>query len=116
MPNSNLEIYNRMFHLYDKKIHPVLKNYPKFERPAMVNDMRVCFLEYLTYVSRANRVKSKRLVYSQEAEAYLDKIKTLMMLSRNKKYIGKNFYEEISLELTEVSKMLAGYMRAINKR
>lgn len=113
---TGLEIYDRMYNLYSKRIHPVLKNYPKYERNAITNDIRVCFLEYLTYVSRANKVKSLRLRYSQEAEAYLSKIKTLMKFSCDKRFISKGFYEDISLELTEVGKMLAGYIRAINKR
>lgn len=112
---SNLEIYNRMFNLLNR-IYPALRNFPKSEKFALAQDIKNCFLNYLTYVSRADKVKSKRLVYSQEAEGYLQKIKTLMKLSFNRRYISKGFYKDISLELTEVSKMLSGYIRSINKR
>ena len=71
---TDLEIYIRMFNLL-KRIYPALRNYPKSEKHALAQDTKNCFYEYLTYVSRANNVKSKRLVYAQEAEAYLQKIK-----------------------------------------
>ncbi len=104
-----------MFNLLNR-IYPALKNFPKSEKYALTQDIKKCFLEYLTYVSRANKVKSKRLTYSQEAEAYLQKIKSLVKLSFRQHYISKGFYEDISLELTEVSKMLAGYMRSIGNK
>lgn len=90
-------------------------NYPKSEKYALAQDIKNCFLEYLTYIARADKVKSKRLIYAQEAEGYLQKIKTTIRLSFNRKYVSKGFYRDISLELTEISKMLSGYMRAINK-
>ena len=112
---TNLEIYLRMFNLL-KRIYPALKNYPKSEKYALAQDTKNCFYEYLNYISRANNVKSKRLVYSQEAEAYLQKIKLNIMLAYYLKYIGKGFYRDICLELTEVSKMLAGYIKSINRK
>ena len=104
-----------MFNLL-KRIYPALRNYPKSEKYALAQDTKNCFYEYLTYVSRANNVKSKRLVYAQEAEAYLQKIKLNIMLAYHLRYIGEGFYKDISLELTEISKMLAGYIRSINKK
>lgn len=101
-----------MFNLLDR-IYPALKNFPKSEKFCLTQDIKNCFLEYLTYISRANSVKSKRMTYAQEAEAYLHKIKSLMKLVHSQKYISTGFYKTISLELTEVSKMLAGYIRSI---
>lgn len=98
------------------RIYPALINFPKSEKYATTQDIKNCFLEYLTYVARANNVKSKRLIYSQEAEAYLQKIKTLMKLSYSRRYISKGFYTDISLELTEVSKMLSGYIKSTNNK
>ena len=74
-----------MFNLL-KRIYPALVNYPKAEKYALAQDTKNCFYEYLTYVSRANNVKSKRLVYAQEAEAYLQKIKLNIMLAYHHSY------------------------------
>lgn len=104
-----------MFNLL-KRIYPALVNYPKVERYALAQDTKNCIFQYLSYISRANNVKSKRMVYAQEAQGYLEDLKAKIMLAHYLKYIGKGFYKDISLELTEISKMLAGYIRSINKK
>lgn len=109
---TNLMLYNRMSNLLNR-IYPTLINFPKSEKFALTQDIKNCILEYLTYISKANSVKSMRLKYSQEAESYLIKTKTLLKLAYNLRYINEGFYKIISLELTEISKMLAGYMRSI---
>ncbi len=112
---TDLEIYIRMFNLL-KRIYPALINYPNSEKYALAQDTKNCIFGYLNYVSRANNVKSKRMIYAQEAQGYLEDLKAKIMLAYYLKYIGKGFYKDISLELTEISKMLAGYIRTINKR
>ena len=104
-----------MFALLNR-IYPALRNFPKSEKFALSQDIKIYFFRYLSYINRADKVKSKRLVYSQEAESSLQDIKTAMKLAFNQKYISKGFYNNVSLELTEISKMLAGYIRSINKK
>lgn len=112
--DTGLEIHDRMFHLLNR-IYPALVNFPNAEKFALAQDIKNSFFRYLSYVNRANEVKSKRLEYSQEAQGALQDVKVKIKLAFYRKYISKGFYKEISLELTEVSKMLAGYIRAINK-
>ena len=105
-----------MYYLFNERIYPVVIKFPKSEKFALSQDIKNCFLEYLTYVKRADEVKSMRLRYSQEAQAYLGKIKTLMSIAKSREYISIPFYESVSLELTEISKMLKAYIRKINKK
>lgn len=112
---SGLEIHDRMFNLLDR-MYPALINFPKSERYALTQDIKNSFFRYLSYTSRANEVKSKRLEYAQEAQGALQDIKNKIKLAFYRKYISKGFYANISLELTEVSKMLASYIKSINKR
>jgi hypothetical protein len=105
-----------MFHLFDKRIYPVLKNFPISERNGLAQEIKQDFLAYLRYVHRADKVKSKRLTYAQEAEGFLLQIKMEMKLAVNKRYISKAFYEDVSLELTEVSKMLRGFIKSTTKK
>lgn len=98
------------------RIYPALRNFPKSEKFALSQDIKVHFIQYLSYVDRANSVKSKRLEYSQEAQAYLNTIKILIRTAYKQHYIGSGFYKDISLELTEISKMLVGYIKTINKK
>lgn len=113
---SNLEIYMRMSDLLIKRIYPVLKNFPKFERYSLTSDIKKYFFNYLNYVSRASKVKSKRLEYAQEAESELQNIKLAITVAYSEKYISKGFYKSVSEELTNVSKMLNSYIRSSVKK
>lgn len=113
---SNLEIYMRMSNLLIKRIYPVLKNFPKFERYSLTSDIKKYFFNYLNYVSRASKVKSKRLEYAQEAESELQNIKLAITVAYSEKYISKGFYKSVSEELTNVSKMLTSYIRSSVKK
>lgn len=115
IPDCDLEIFLRMDNLLNR-IYPALKNFPNSEKFALAQDIKVYFMSYLSYIARANSVKSKRLGYSQEAQGYLNIIKIAIRTSYRQRYISKGFYEDISLELTEVSKMLVGYIKAINNK
>lgn len=98
------------------RIYPALRNFPKAEKFALAQDIKNCFVQYLIYVDRANSVKSKRLEYAQEAQGYLNSIKILIRTAYRQHYIGNGFYKDISMELTEISKMLVGYIKSINKK
>lgn len=64
----------------------------------------------------ANSVKTKRLQYLQEADGHLQVLKVLIKLSKQRKYISVGFFKELDLELTEINKLLSGYIRSVNKK
>ncbi len=70
----------------------------------------------LKSISLANSVRSKRLTYLQEADGFLQVLKTLMKLSKQRKYISIGFFKEIDVELTEINKLLSGYIRSVDRR
>jgi four helix bundle protein len=97
------------------KIYPRLINYPKSEKFALCHEIKERFFEMIKNISLANSVKSKRITYLQEADGHLQVIKTLMKLSKQRKYISEGFFREIDLELTEINKLLSGYIRSVKK-
>ena len=66
----------------------------------------------LTYISLGNSVKSKRTVYLQQADGYLQTLKTLFKLSKQRKYISVPFWEDVDLRLSEINKLLSAYIRS----
>jgi pentose-5-phosphate-3-epimerase len=74
------------------------------------------FIGFLTRINQANSVKSKRIMYLQEADACLQTLKMLFRLSVNKKFIKQAFYEDISESLTEVNKLLVGYFKSASNK
>lgn len=111
MEKEELLVYMRMENLLNR-VYPALKNFPKSEKYALSQDIRRLFLEYLSLIDQASCVKSKRFEFAQEAQGCLNTIKAAFSIAVRQKFISRGFYKEISLELTEVSRLLAGYIRA----
>lgn len=106
----NLKLYRKIEELLNR-IYPMLVNFPKAEKYSLCSEIKGTFYNLLQYIARANYVKSKRLNYLQEAEGYLTQLRLLIKLSFNLKYISKGAYKDLDESLTEISKMLAGYIK-----
>lgn len=78
----------------------------------MCSEIKNCIYQLYEYTDRANYVKSKRLAYLQESEGYLTTLRFILKVARNQKYLSKGAYENLDLDLTEISKMLTGYIKA----
>ena len=98
------------------KIYPRLINFPKSEKFSLCQSIKNNFFDLLKCISLGNSVKSKRLTYLQEADGHLQVLKVLIKLSKEQKYISIGFYKDIDLELTEINKMLSGYIRSVNRK
>ena len=112
---SELVLYRRTEELL-YKIYPRLQNFPKSEKFSLCHTIKMTLFELLNFITMANNVKSKRITYLQEADAKLQLMKTLNKLSRQRKYISTGFFREIDLELTEINKLLRGYIRSAVKK
>jgi four helix bundle protein len=114
MPAEDLILYAKTENLL-YRLYPVLINYPKSEKYALCQQVKECIYELLKCISLGNSVKSKRLTYLQEADGHLQVLKVLIKLSKHRKYISIGFYEDIDLALTEINKLLSGYIKSVNK-
>lgn len=115
MALNNLHLYRRTEELM-YKVYPRLANFPKSEKFCLCQTIKEYFFQMLKSISLANSVRSKRLSYLQEADGFLQVLKTLMKLSKQRKYISIGFFKEIDVELTEINKLLSGYIRSVDKR
>jgi hypothetical protein len=75
------------------KVYPALVNYPKQDKFALVNDIRITFFKLLSFISQANSVKSKRKIYLQEADGHLQVLKIQIKLSKQRRYISESLVE-----------------------
>lgn len=115
MPVDDLIVYKRTEQLLFR-LYPVLINYPKSEKHALSKQIKECIIELLKNISLGNSVPSKRKTYLQEADGYLQVLKILIRLSKYRKYITKGLFEDIDIELTEINKMLAAYIKSSSKK
>lgn len=112
--SNDLIVYKRTEELL-YRIYPGLANFPNAEKFSLCQSIKNNFFGLLANINLANSVKSKRVTYLQEADGYLQTIKVLMKLSKKRKYISKGFHTEIDLELTEINKLLSGYIRSARR-
>ena len=97
------------------KIYPRLMNFPKVEKFALCLRIKEAFFDIIKNISLGNSVKSKRKIHLQEADAHLQTLKVLIKLSYNRKYINIGFFKEIDTDLTEINKLLSGYIKSTVK-
>ena len=111
MPATDLIIYKRVEQLL-YGIYPVLINFPKSEKHALSQQIKNEIVELLKNISLGNSVKSRRVAYLQQADGHLQILKVLVKLSRQRRYLSVGFFENTDVELTEINKMLAGYIKS----
>ncbi len=115
MSVQELTVYRKTEELL-YKIYPRLVNYPKSEKFSLCQNIKENFFNLLKCISLGNSVKSKRMQYLQEADGYLQVLKVLTKLSKQRKYISEGFFKEVDLQFTEINKLLSGYIRSVNKK
>ncbi|MDC3412517.1 four helix bundle protein [Terrihalobacillus insolitus] len=114
MSVQSLTVYRKTEELL-YKVYPRLTNFPKSEKFSLCQSIKENFFDLLKNISLGNSVKSKRKIYLQEADGHLQILKVLIKLSKQRKYISVGFFREVDLELTEINKLLSGYIRSVNK-
>lgn len=97
------------------RVYPALVNFPKSEKHSLCLKIKESFFEILKYIYLGNSVKSKRKTYLQEADGNLQTLKVLIKLSHSQKYISNNFYYDISESLTEINKLLCGFIKSLSR-
>lgn len=97
------------------KIYPRLVNFPKSEKFSLCQRIKEAFFDIIKNISLGNSVKSKRKTYLQEADAHLQTLKVLIKLAHNRKYISNGMFKEMDADLSEINKLLSGYIKSAAK-
>lgn len=111
---KKLIVYQKAEHLL-YQVYPKLINFPKAEKYALSQSIKQNFFDLLKNIALANSVKSKRMEYLQTADGYLQVLKVLFDLSMQRKYISVNYHEIILMQLSEINKLLSGYIKSVKK-
>lgn len=85
--------------------------YPKNVRFTLCDRIVNFSLDVLEAIIDAIYAKQKTDI-SHRANLYMEKLRALMQISVNKKYISLQQYEHISKEINEAGKMLGGWIKS----
>ena len=96
-------------------VDPMIKNFPTYETYGLKLHIDSAFCDMLTAISRGNRVKSLRMRLLQEADGYLSTIRVLFAQTERRRYLSKAQHDDIKERLSEIGKLLFGYIKATAK-
>lgn len=102
--------YSKLEQLFHR-VYPSLRNFPVAEKYALSQEIKLSFLNAMKCMQLGNSVKSKRKDYLMQCEGELLYLTAVVRLCRNQKYISKGFFEDIDLCLTEIKKLLNGWIK-----
>lgn len=103
---SNMYYYT--YGLFDK--------YPKSERFGLVADMKNSLNSSLKYIFYAQKVQNNlKLDYLNKLDAELLYLRFAIRLSHSKRYISNNNYVHFSSLISEIGKMLGGWIKSCPK-
>lgn len=88
-----------------------LNQFPKFEKHVLAAEIRKTMNNLLSLIITANKKYYKKTTL-QEIDVELEKLRTFIRLSKDLKYIDIKKYEIWSRYLTEIGKMLGGWIKS----
>ena len=91
-----------------------LRQFPKHEKHVMVADIRRSMYALIRLIITANKRRNKKR-YLEDIDIELDVLRTLIRLSvePDLKYLPFQKYETWSKMLSEIGRMLGGWMRTV---
>jgi hypothetical protein len=97
------------------QVYPRLRRWPRHERYALSQEVRNGLTDFMSVMHMANKVVSKRTQYAQEADGILSGLKVKFRLAYSQKYISEGFHDIISIELSEIGKLLVNYIKTSSR-
>lgn len=94
------------------QVYPLLQNFPKGEKFALVQEIKQAFYAVLRNAMLANNIKTRRRQYQEEADASLKLLLVLFSIAKKQKYLNPKRHLQIQMSLQELGKILGGWMRS----
>lgn len=110
-PSTDLIIYKKTEGLLDF-VYPVLINFPNAEKFALSQEIKQAFYALLRSIMLANNIRHKRRMYQEEVDAYLKLLLVLFNVAKKQKYITQKKNVQIQTQLTEIGRILGGWMKS----
>jgi four helix bundle protein len=108
---KNLAIFEKTYDLI-LWIYPTVNKFPKSQRFVLGQHIENTVLELLEGIIEANSQKDKTF-YLKNLSIKLDKLRILIRLSKDFKFISIRQYKFVSETINEVGKMLGGWIKSI---
>jgi len=110
---KNLSIFEKTYELI-LWLYPTVNKFPKSQRFVLGQQIENTVLEILKGIIQTNQEKSK-LTFLKQISVDLDKLRILIRLSKDLKFINLKQYQFSADKVNEIGKMLGGWIRSQDK-
>ena len=106
---QNLVIFQKVYDLI-LWMYPLINKFPKKQRFVLGQQIENTVLEILKGIIQANSERNK-LPYLKQISVELDKLRILIRLSKDLKFISIRQYSFAAGKINEIGKMLGGWIK-----
>lgn len=107
---QNLAIFEKTYELI-LWLYPTVNKFPKSQRFVLGQHIENVFLQILEGIIEANQERNK-LPYLKKLSVELDKLRILIRLSKDLKFINIRQYSFVVEKINEIGKMLGGWIKS----
>jgi len=107
---KNLSIFEKTYELI-LWLYPTVNKFPKSQRFVLGQQIENTVLEILKGIIQANSERDK-LSHLKQTSVDLDKLRILIRLSKDLKFISIRQYQFAADKINEVGKMLGGWIKS----
>jgi len=106
---QDLVIFQKVYDLI-LWLYPTVNKFPKSQRFVLGQQIENTVLEILKGIIQANQ-ESNKLPYFKQISIDLDKLRILIRLSKDLKFISLRQYQFVADKINEIGKILGGWMK-----
>jgi len=106
---QDLIIFEKIYELI-LWLYPTVNKFPKSQRFVLGQRIEDTILEILEGIIEANQERDKT-IYLKRTSVELDKLRILIRLSKDLKFISIRQYQFVSEKINEIGKMLGGWIK-----
>jgi len=106
---QNLAIFEKTYELI-LWLYPTVNKFPKSQRFVLGQQIENTVLEILKGIIEANQERNK-VPYLKQISVNLDKLRILIRLSKDLKFISIRQYQFAAEKINEIGKMLGGWIK-----
>ena len=107
---QNLAIFEKTYELI-LWLYPTVNKFPKSQRFVLGQQIENTILEILKGIIEANQERDK-LAYLKKISVELDKLRILVRLSKDLRFISIRQYSFAAEKINEIGKMLGGWIKS----
>lgn len=95
-------------------LHPILNRFPKSQKFVLAQRVENCSLEILEKVVKVNSSKTKSDFLFESLNVDVDRLRILVRLSKDLRFINIKTYGVFCEKVTEIGKLLGGWKKTVS--